>query len=59
MVLTEYSRMLAIFSFSWMPMADEGEDTQIGIQEFLVLELDLIFFGEKIVEPLDKIGEQF
>ena len=39
--------------------ADEGEDAQVGVEEFVVFHPDLVFFAEEIVEALDKVGEEF
>ena len=39
--------------------ADEREDAKVGVEEFVVFQLDLIFFGEQVVEALNKIREEF
>jgi hypothetical protein len=41
------------------PHADQGEDAEVGVEEFVVLLFDLIFFAEEVVETLDEIGEEF
>jgi hypothetical protein len=37
--------------------ADEGEDAEIYVEEFIVLETYLVFFFEEGIEPGDEIGE--
>ena len=37
----------------------QGEDPEIGIEEFVVFQLYLVFFPEEGVEPLYEVGEKF
>ena len=41
------------------PHADQGENSEIGVEELVVFLLDLIFFAEQIVEALDEVGKEF
>ena len=38
--------------------ADQGEDAEVGIQEFMVFQLYFILFAEEVIEPLYKIREE-
>lgn len=41
------------------PHADEGENAEVGIEQFVIFQLDLIFIAEHVVEALDEVGEEF
>ena len=38
--------------------SDECEDAEVGVEELVVLVLDLIFFAEQVVKAMNEVGEE-